>query len=605
MNATIRIKDIALGKPDAKDEVLYADSIEEFCNRIILPPNFDIKNLINKDKCYIVGNKGVGKTALLFYIHNMLLLEDTSSECSMILFKSHISATERAQMEKLEQLRINTMNIEETELEYVRDFTRLWTLVIYKKVVEDNMNGDIFEKDTNWNSFESIITQLDNDQSNILRFASNIPCDPICYDTEKATYVGDYKRIAYPNDDGDYSLSCFYDAIKFADKLFCSLQKRAHKYFICIDELEAYNSNRKIFIRDLAMIRDLIITTKRINSLLALNGKKNIKVILSVRNEIIRSITRELPGLEYNKDLEGFAERISWSESKIDFIYHPLTSIWMRRISDSLRKYGEEYSDLEIYKEMFPDIIGIDKTIDFVIDRTWQKPRDIIRLMSCLHNKVNENAYYYEPKDFAKAMAEYSRQSKDELIEELEAIYTSTEVDRIFISLTAYKKYYSKDELIIRLNSKVIKYHKNLDANKIIDDLYRTGILGLINLNSGDEFWAYTGQSPLEDDNWKYLVHRGLWSILELEKESYEGIEYIDIIGSPFECIVEGRHDNYLELSFIYHSQKLTGTIHVKDLSPQYTNLDKGSIKPINAFVVGYNPNRRVWKLSMIQRKVI
>lgn len=605
MNHKILIKEISLGKPDAKDEVLYSESLNEFCSKIILPPNFDIRNIIYKDKFYIIGNKGVGKTALLFYINNMLLKENASSACSMILFKTEISPTDRAQMDKIEQLRISNMNITDSELEYVHDFTRLWTLIIYKKIVEDNEGGKIFVKDTNWKSFESIINQLDNDKSDILKFASRIPQDRICFDVFQSAFIANHPRINYPSDDSNYSLSCFYDAIKFADKLFCSLQLKAHKYYICIDELEAYNSNRKIYIRDLAIIRDLIITTKRINALLTQNKKKNIKIILSVRTEMVRSITRELPGLEYNKDLEGFAERINWSGSRTDFIYHPLTSIWIRRIQDSLSKSGKNFSDLEIYEDIFPDVIGIDKTIDFVMDRTWQKPRDIIRLISCLHNIVNANACYYEPRDFAKAMPEYSRQSKDELTEELEAIYTSKETERIFLCLTAYKKYFSKSELKNRLNTMVITFHSNLDADNIIDDLYRIGVLGLVNFNSGNELWAYSGQSQLEDENWKYIVHRGLWSILELEKEAYEGISFIDIVGHPCECHVDDRHDNYLELSFIFRKRKLNGIIHARDISTKHVKLNQYIGEELIASVIGYDPIRKMWKLSKVPRKVI
>ena len=51
--------------------------------------------------------------------------------------------------------------------------------------------------------------------------------------------------------------------------------------------------------------------------------------------------------------------------------------------------------------------------IVFVIERTWQKPRDIIRLMSCLHNIISANAYYYEAEDFAEAMSEIQAKAKD------------------------------------------------------------------------------------------------------------------------------------------------------------------------------------------------
>lgn len=605
MEHIIKIKEIELGKPDAKDEVLFGESLEEFCDKVILPPNFEIRNFIDKEKCYIVGNKGVGKTALLFYINNLLLKDDPLAECSMILFKSKVSASERATMDKVEKIRINDMCIDDDELEYVRDFTKLWTLVIYKKVIEDNKDGNIFEKDTNWDSFEKFIYRLDNTKTDILKFASEIPESPIYYDAKQLAYIGGENKVKYPKDESNCILANFYQAIDFADKLFCSLKKKEHKYYICIDELEAYNSNREIYIRDLTMIRDLIITTKRINALLRINKEKNIKIILSVRTEMVRSITRELPGLEYNKDLEGFSERIKWSGPRIDFIYHPLSNVWIKRIQESVNKNEEQFSSSDIYEHMFPQIIGLDNTIDFIIERTWQKPRDIIRLMSCLHNVVDENAYCYEAKDFVKAMSEYSRQSKDELVEELGVIYSTIEIEKIFACLTAYKKHFTKEELVHRLNENVISHYKRLDANKVIEDLYRVGVLGLINFVTESELWWYLGQPAVEDENWRYMVHRGLWSELELEKEAYEGILYTDIVGQTYECKVEKRIGNFLQLSFVYRSQKLRGIVHAKNIASGYVDLDKYVGKEIHAFVIGYNSRRKMWELSKFTRKVL
>lgn len=604
MENIIKIKEIELGKPDAKDEVLYSDSLEEFCDRIILPPSFDIDNIMKKDNCYIVGNKGVGKTALLFYINNLLLKEDALSVCSMILFKSGISASNRASMDKVEKIRISSMNIAKNELKYVRDFTKLWTLVIYKKIIKDNENGDIFEKNTNWESFEKLIKRLDDTQSEVLQFAKEIPEKSICFDSNQDAYIGGDK-IEYPKDESNYSLAYFYEAVEFADKLFCSLTMKNHKYYICIDELEAYNGAYDIYIRDLTMIRDLIITTKRINSLLKQNKNPYVKIILSVRNEMVRSIMRELPGLEYNKDLGGFAEKIKWSAPIIDFIYHPLTSIWIKRIQETLNKKGESYTPNDIYINMFPQTIGVDKTINYVLERTWQKPRDIIRMMSCLHDEVGENECYYKANDFIKAMDEYSSQSKGELVEELGAVYSNNEIEKIFTSLTAYKKHFTREELRGRLEQYVIKHYANLKEKEIISDLYRVGIIGLRNFQTGQELWGYMGQAAVEDKEWRYIVHRGLWRELKLDSVAYEGILYTDIIGRMYACKVLGSDRNYLKLSFTYEGRSMRGIIHAKAITGRYTKIDKYIGKKIDAFVVGYDLKRKIWVLSKISNRML
>lgn len=597
----IELREIELGKPDAKDEVLYADSLGQFCERIILPPNFQINNLINKDKCYIVGNKGVGKTALLFYINNLLLNENPNSVCSMILFKSDISVTRRASMDKFEKFRINNMQIDEDELKYVRDFSKLWTLVIYKKVIQDDEKDDIFEKNTNFESFKKLINQLDENQTEVLEFTKRIPEENVHFDSGQNSYI--FRRVPYPKDEGDDALDKFYNSLELADRLFCSLVVKKHKYYICIDELEAYNCNRDTYVRDLTMIRDLIITTKRINALMKANGIRNVKIILSVRTEMVNSIMRELPGLEYNKDLGGFAEKINWTAPLVGFIYHPLTSIWLKRIEESYNRNHFICSLKEIYIHTFPEIIGIDDTIKYVIERTWYKPRDIIRMMTCLHEKIKPNESYYDPKYFVQAMTEYSRQSKEELVEELGAIYTNEEIEKIFLCLTAYKKHFRRGELRERLMNRVIFSYSHLDADKIINDLYRIGIIGLKNFSTKDELWGFLGQPNIEDEEWRFIIHRGLWRELRLDSEAYEGIPYIDIIGSPKECIVKGRDKNYLKLSFVHRKKILRGIIHVKDITGDYIDIEKIIGNSITAIVSGYDINRRVWEFTGMYKK--
>ena len=63
-------------------------------------------------------------------------------------------------------------------------------------------------------------------------------------------------------------------------------------YYIFIDELEAYYGNRQIFERDLALIRDLIFTVKRFNTIFAKSHAGKTKIICSVRSEIINAISR-------------------------------------------------------------------------------------------------------------------------------------------------------------------------------------------------------------------------------------------------------------------------------------------------------------------------
>ena len=70
------------------------------------------------------------------------------------------------------------------------------------------------------------------------------------------------------------------------------LNKTDIPYYIFVDELEAYFGDIDVFKRDLRLIRDLIFTVKRINSIIVSNRMDCMKVICSVRSEILNAISR-------------------------------------------------------------------------------------------------------------------------------------------------------------------------------------------------------------------------------------------------------------------------------------------------------------------------
>lgn len=90
----LRVKEIYAGKLDAR----YEDLVLFENTNMILPPNLNMEDIIKGDKYYIIGNKGTGKTALLLYISNYLVKNDSDAICSTILFKSDYNKTERIRL---------------------------------------------------------------------------------------------------------------------------------------------------------------------------------------------------------------------------------------------------------------------------------------------------------------------------------------------------------------------------------------------------------------------------------------------------------------------------------------------------------------------------
>lgn len=595
----ITVKQIHVGKPDASDEVVYS-SLEEFCERIIIPPGFELGNLLSGDKFYIVGNKGVGKTAILLYIKQKLVKEDTDALCSMIMFKRDYSNVERARLEKIQKELISNLAINNDDLLYVHDFTSIWTLLIYTKIVNDNRDNNyrIFENNTNWKAFESIINRLNTTKEGILKLAVTIPSTvkPV-YDSERQMYISE-ERIEYPRNEDAIPLGEFYDAIRFADKLFQSLNMRSHKYFLCIDELEAYKSNKKVFLRDLAMIRDLIITAKRINELIKQNKVQNMKIVLSVRSEMVKSISNELPGKEINKCLDGFEEKIKWGQTQSRGIHQPLFYVWLRRIKIAAG-YEDDVKFEEIYRDWFPASVGVEDTVDFILKRTWYKPRDIVRFMAILEGIASKNDTSYSDRYFAQALDEYSQQSLTELIEELGVIYTNQDIAKINKSLTAFnRKKFTKNEFAEYLASNLNDFDMADNIDSILDNLYRVGVIGCT--NGSVERWNHCNDvTPIEAIGWEYIVHRGLWTSLQLQKDNCNGTFLIELQGKPIECVVTYLSKMFFRLRFEWEGKEQKGEVHLKNVTGRYIKDPESYInKRLTLFVIGYDYQRRLWEFS-------
>ncbi|MCM1182613.1 MAG: hypothetical protein NC337_04475 [Roseburia sp.] len=595
----ITVKQIHVGKPDASDEVVYS-SLEEFCERIIVPPSFNLNNIVNGDKFYIVGNKGVGKTAILLYIKQLLTQEDRDALCSMIMFKRDYSNVEKAQLEKIQKELISNLDIDKNDLLYVHDFSSIWTLLIYTKIVNDNKNSDykIFEKNTNWSAFESLITRLNITKEGILKLAVTIPKEvKTVYDSVQDMYISE-ERIEYPKNEDAIPLGEFYDAIKVADKLFQSLDMYNHKYFLCIDELEAYKSEKKVFLRDLAMIRDLIITAKRINELIRQGNAKNMKIVLSVRSEMIKSISNELSGKEINKCLDGFEEKIKWGQVQGQGIHQPLFYVWLKRI-----KIAAGYEDMEkfekIYADWFPATIGIEDTVDFILKRTWYKPRDIVRFMALLEATAGIMDTSYRDQYFIQALDDYSQQGLAELVEEMGAIYSNKEIENINKSLIAFnRKKFTKTEFARYLAKNLNETDMADNIDSILDNLYRVGVIGCT--NGEIERWNHCNDiTPIEANGWSYIIHRGLWASLQLQRADYNGIFFIEIQGKPIECLVTDFLGKFLYLKFKWKGRVQQGKVHLKYVTGKYIEKPRSYInKKITLFVIGYDSQRQLWELS-------
>lgn len=172
--------------------------------------------------------------------------------------------------------------------------------------------------------------------------------------------------------------------------LYSVLTPVEDKIYIFIDELELAFKQTKKYQRDVALIRDLIFAIEYLSDI---NRTHNFNVFLitAIRSEVYKNIISK--GLEINKTIHDFGVTISWEQKGGNIRNHPLLKMLEKRIHFSETKLGLKPSP-NIWETYFIPYIGNSKkeVQNYILDQTWYKPRDIIRLFTViqrLHGNKN------------------------------------------------------------------------------------------------------------------------------------------------------------------------------------------------------------------------
>ncbi|RMD01102.1 S1 RNA-binding domain-containing protein [Clostridium autoethanogenum] len=583
----LQIKDIFVGSIDAKDDVTNKIDNDEFIENFIIPPNLNIDEFLNGKKCFIEGYKGTGKTALLHYMSNHVVKEGGKE--LFILFKSDYKNSDR---DKLENLAINMLNIDKDLLTEESDFEYIWRWIILNNIVKLNIknNYEIFEKSHQWEKLEKAMKSLIKNNKSISLFDS-LPF--------KLRKIGEVKySVEMPNADIAHTLGI--SDIEFVDKekknvefkvildkameIFLKLVPKSVNSYIFIDELEAFYEEKKIFKRDLRMIRDLILTVKYFNDLFSMYKYNNLKIICAVRTEVLESIQKNIAAKEINKIIYSFRQELKWNYANTTAYQHPIIQIWINRIKHAEKKFNNVVlKDADIMKKWFTNQVNSEDIIPYILDNSWHKPRDIIRFLQAASN-VSPNSTQYDQSVFNNLRKEYSKESWKEIYEELNITYKPFQISLIKEFLMCFKRYFTFEEAKMRAEKLSFQNNNNFlkeNITEILKNLYSVGCIGNMSVDNRYFRWKHKGDDSLViDDSKLYLfIHSGLWSELSLfyvyiDESMKNNVE----VGQTVICRVKRINKSFAYVDIL--DTTLEGSIHLKYLSP-----NKKFIKDIKSVV--------------------
>ncbi|WP_425339253.1 P-loop ATPase, Sll1717 family [Methylorubrum extorquens] len=295
------------------------------------------------------------------------------------------------------------------------------------------------------------------------------------------------------------------------------------RIYLFFDELNLSFGSRVQHKRDAVLIRDLIIAVDRINSHFIQYGIP-FYVIAAVRSEVLNAVS--VPTLEINKILTARGRELRWF-SKTASEDAPIADLFRKKVNASEKIAGFPVS-ADVFSAYFrKNTFGM-RAQDLIVELTWCNPRDLILLFGdACHGDFK--ALFDEP-TIIRVMERYSSDSWSEKVEELSVEYAPAELQSLRKLLLDFKRHFKVDEFERRKHQKasldqaIAQFHSKRAASKVLEDLYRIGVIGQSTRNPTDygnrikqfeEHWAYRGDHSFDPAAWM-IIHKAFWPFLRL-----------------------------------------------------------------------------------------
>lgn len=514
------LKDIFFGQTDAKNE-FRADTEEEketFMQGFLLPDVIDIDAFRDGNKFFITGLKGTGKTALMRYIS--LYLERTyGSNTHFFLFKEKMTEETKSKLTRGS----DWISVKSGGNADYKDYVAIWEWFILRKIVEicDDNNIELFKDDRNWRQFVSVVKAVKLEEKDRNYLIPNIIKGDIKVKTPvvDVNVGGEFRLNGNENTKKEEHKVKFVEYVCQVMELFEKLTPGENSLYFFIDEVELSYGEKKQYQKDIWMIRDLVLAIDAMNRV-ARSMWYKLFIITGLRSEVLDST--KSAGKEINKPIEDFGVNLMWQQSG-EKEEHPLIKIIHKRLmaAELNLPENERANEKEIWGKYFPSTISGIKAQDYILNKTWYRPRDIVRLLNIAKGQ-NPKANSFSGNMFEKINKDYSSKCWVEQTEELQATYTKDEIDGIKKLLIGIKCPFDfngirkKADEAKGLYASVETLLTKNRLSDILSHLYKVGIIG----NTGDTMhFAYRGDPDLLLEN-PMRIHDALWNYLSVTSKN-------------------------------------------------------------------------------------
>lgn len=439
--AGLDLRKIAFGKTDAFNELSELGS-DYFLDSFVENDKYRVSEFLDGKKYYICGKKGTGKTAFLRYLE-CRLKEDSENLIIPIRFKSEFDETDKAQL-----MGMATSDKDESEVSAKdesfstsnilsqKSYVLMWKTFLIHQIFLHSQKGEyaVFKDNDDFKLISTLLRVLYGDSSSQGLIMPKLKRGTVEISTSIASLIGAKVKLEIDFDSNTKKANYIKLAKKIV-QLFGTLVYVKTSVHILVDELELSVRNKDMHKKDIELVRDLILAIDDLNK--TCNQKcYNIHLIASVRSEVVNSV--QSAGFEINKCIEDYGVTVDWFQKGGDYRDNPLLKIIENKIRASEKINGANPSQ-DIWETYFEELIHETEVRKYILNNTWYRPRDIVRLMSLLQDQNNPSNRFTQ-KSFDSAQQEYSNKMWNELSEELILSYSADD-------LKAIKTFFNRIEL--------------------------------------------------------------------------------------------------------------------------------------------------------------
>lgn len=500
----LKISEIKFGKIDAHNELQELGE-EFYMNSFLEYEKYKIDTFISGENYFVCGNKGTGKTALLKYLE-CVLAKDTCNLVIPIRFKSQFDSMDKKSMRNMAN-NVKEDIVDDINVEKETSYVMIWQIYLINQILKNSTQGEyhLFENTPEYNNLTKLLHVLYSGERGRIVPKLTKGYAKVNASLLKGIDAAVEMEIEFNKETEKIN---FNKTAKLILDLFQKLTYSVNPVYIIIDELELSVKTKKEFLRDIELVRDLILAVDKMNHL-AKERRFNIKIIASARGEVINNVLAY--GYEINKCVEDYGVSVEWFQKGGSYKDSPLLKLIENKIHASEKEMGYPMTE-DVWETYFTPQINDMETRKYILSYTWQRPRDIIRMMRLVQDQWKGEEVISQEM-FDRAMQKYSENTWNEIAEELILSY-SDEKD-----IQAIKKFFTGIQVPFTysyLNKRAEKlgeiydYVKEFfDKTKMIDFLEKMFDWGIVG-NSGQrmvfKFLGDRDLSPMDD----MILHRPL-----------------------------------------------------------------------------------------------